>query len=135
MGAPRSGFLTHPWPQANAGWVDSGVDVAEGVPLSLAASGTAITANLDEYPAASSGPDGQGWNLGCGQYEGAPPPCALDGAPYGALVARIGADGDPFLVGSSLAFTPVASGDLYLAVNDNLDFYSDNAGYYVIVVQ
>ncbi len=121
--------------QADAGWVDSGFAVTADVPISITASGMAITADLSQYPGAISGPDGQDWNLGCGQYEGAPPPCAMNDALYGALVGKIGVDGEPFVIGSNFTFTPTASGDLYLTVNDNLAYYFDNDGYYLIFVQ
>jgi hypothetical protein len=118
--------------QADAGWVDSGFAVTADEPVSVTASGNSLTADLLQYPGAISGPDGQDWNLGCGQYEGAPPPCAMNDAPYGALVGRIGEDGEPFLIGSDLTFTPATSGDLYLAVNDNIGYYDDNSGSYRI---
>ena len=115
-------------------WVSTGLFVEEGQTAHLTTEGVAITAPLASYPGARSGPEGQVWNLGCGQYEGAPPPCALDDAPYGSLVARIGQYGQPFLIGGAAEVTWPASGSLYLAVNDNLGFYSDNlAGFTVLV--
>jgi hypothetical protein len=118
---------------ADVEWVSTGISVEEGQTVYLRTRGVAITAPLATYPAALSGPDGQVWNLGCGQYEGAPPPCALDDAPYGALVGRVGPSGDPFLIGGASWFTAPTSGHLYLTVNDNLGFYSDNlAGFTVL---
>jgi hypothetical protein len=120
---------------ANTGWVDSGIDLAGGTEVTMTAYGEAVTADLNEYPGSISGPDGQDWNLWCGQYEGAPPPCAMNDAPYGALVGKIGEDGEPFFIGSNFPFTPTAGGDLYLAVNDNLGYYDDNSGSYMIFIQ
>lgn len=118
---------------AGAAWVNTGVLVERGQAVHLVALGVAITAPLAWFPGARSGPDGQTWNLGCGEYEGAPPPCALDGAAYGALVGRVGASGNPFLIGGASSFIPPASGDLYLIVNDNLESYWDNlAGFTVL---
>jgi len=114
--------------------VSTGIFVEGGNTVHLVTQGVAITGPLATFPGARSGPDGQVWNLGCGQYEGAPPPCALDDAPYGALVGRVGPSGDPFLIGGASSFASPASGYLYLVVNDNLGFYSDNlAGFTVLL--
>ena len=118
---------------AGTEWVNSGILVEAGQTVYLTTKGVAITGPLKWFPGAISGPDGQVWNLGCGEYEGAPPPCALDGAPYGALVGRVGPSGEPFLLGGASSFSPPASGWLYLTVNDNLGFYLDNlAGFTVL---
>jgi hypothetical protein len=58
----------------------------------------------------------------------------MDGAPYGALVGKIGEDGEPFLIGSNYTFTATTSGDLYLAVNDLLPYYDDNSGNYMVFI-
>src|SRR5512134_1709116 len=63
---------------ADVEWVSTGIFVEEGQTISLVTRGKAITGPINIYPGARSGPGGQTWNLGCGQYEGAPPPCALD---------------------------------------------------------
>ena len=117
---------------AGAEWVNTGIIVAEDQEVYLDTQGVAITAPLAGYPGAISGPDGQVWNLGCGEYTGAPPPCALEHAPYGALVGRVGPSGESFLIGGASSFIPPASGTLYLTVNDNLGSYWDNlAGFTV----
>ena len=126
-----SGNFTLP---AKAGWMDSGIDVTAGTELTITAYGEAATADLNWYPNSFSGPDGQD-GLGCGDYEVAPPPCALDYGPYGALVGKIGNDGEPFFIGANFTFTPTVSGELYLAVNDNLGFYEDNSGAYGIFIK
>ncbi len=58
----------------------------------------------------------------------------MENAPFGALVGKIGDNGTPFLIGSQFSFTPEASGDLYLAVNDYLVYYSDNYGNYMVFI-
>lgn len=118
---------------ANVEWVSTGIHVEQGQVINLVTHGLAITGPLNIYKASKSGPDGQVWNLGCGQYEGAPPPCALDDAPYGALVGRVGPYGEPFLIGGSSSFTAPANGNLYLAVNDNLGFYADNLSGFTVL--
>ena len=134
VAAPRVLAATRPvHVAADAEWVNSGILVEEGETAYLETQSVAITAPLKWYPGAISGPDGQVWNLGCGEYEGAPPPCALNGAPYGALVGRIGPAGESFLIGGASSFTSPESGLLYLSVNDNLGFYLDNlAGFTVL---
>jgi hypothetical protein len=54
-------------------------------------------------------------------------------APYGALVGKIGT-GAAFLVGKKITFTAKSTGILYLAVNDNLPWYGDNAGGYTVTI-
>jgi hypothetical protein len=115
---------------ADAGWVDSGFVLQAGQPATLSAYGQAITARINVFgPGSVSGPAGQ-LSI-CPNYDGAPA-CAMEYAPYGALVGRIGVDGTPFLIGSGLTFTPESSGALYLAVNDLLPYYADNYGNYMV---
>lgn len=115
---------------ANAGWVDSGFSAQTGQSVTITAYGQVVTAPINVFGRGSvSGPDGQ-WNI-CPNYDGAPP-CAMENAPFGALVGRIGVDGTPFLIGSNSTFTAEASGDLYLAVNDLLIYYGDNYGNYMV---
>lgn len=118
---------------ADVEWVSTGIFMEEGQTVSLFTQGLVITGTPNIYKGSKSGPNGQVWNLGCGQYEGAPPPCALDNAPYGALVGRVGPFGEPFLIGGAPTFVSPASGNLYLAVNDNLGFYSDNLSGFTVL--
>jgi hypothetical protein len=59
--------------------------------------------------------------------------CLLDGAPYGALIGKIG-NGTPFLIGSTRWMTAAEGGTLYLAVNDNYIYYEDNSGTYTVTI-
>jgi len=131
--APRALAATSPIRvPADAGWVDTGITVVEGQEVYIKTLGVAITGPLEWFPGAISGPDGQIWNDGCGEYIGAPPPCALDYKPYGALVGWVEGS-EPFLLGGASSFIPMADGTLYLAVNDNLIYYWDNlAGFTVL---
>jgi hypothetical protein len=110
-------------------WFDCGIDLVEGVPVKLVGKGKAATADLDLFPGAWSGPDGQIYL--CWKFDGVSP-CALEHKPYGALLGRIGLTGEPFVIGSSLTFTPTTSGRLYVIANDNLPYYADNYGSYVV---
>jgi glucose dehydrogenase len=115
---------------ANAGWVDSSFVLQASQQITITAHGQAITAPINVFGSGSvSGPNGQ-WNI-CPNYDSAPP-CAMDNAPYGALVGKIGANGTPFLIGSNDTFTAGSSGELYLAVNDLLLYYADNYGNYMV---
>jgi hypothetical protein len=118
--------------KANAAWVDSKALVTAGEKVNLKTKGVAITAPLRQNPNSRSGPAGQSWNMRCGEYVDAPPPCALNNAPYGALVGKIG-DGTPFLIGASKSFIAAGSGTLWFAVNDNLNFYDDNKGGFIVI--
>jgi len=118
---------------AGVEWVSTGMFIEEGQTIYLFTQGLAITATPNIYKGSKSGPEGQVWGLGCGQYDGAPPPCALDDAPYGALVGKVGPFGQPFLIGRASSFIAPASGNLYLVVNDNLGFYSDNLGGFTVL--
>jgi hypothetical protein len=111
---------------ADAGWVASGVFFTTGDSFDLRANGMAITGPLSEYPGARSGPDGQ--TTLCLVAEVPFTPCALEGAPYGALVGKIGVGGTPFLIGSGGSFVAGNSGELFLSVNDNQTFFGDNRG-------
>jgi hypothetical protein len=119
---------------ADVEWVSTGISLESGQTVYLSAEGLTITAPIKWYFGSHSGPAGQEWGLGCGQYEGATQPCALDDAPYGALVGRVSPDGEPFLIGGASKFTAPSSGPLYLAVNDNLGFYNDNLGGFTVIL-
>lgn len=115
---------------ANVSWQDTGIRVEQGQVLTISASGAAITSA--DVAGSSSGPAGQ--SVMCPDPNNpavAESPCLLNGAPYGALVGRIGA-GAPFLVGASYQTTAAAAGKLFLGVNDHLDAASvgDNQGGY-----
>jgi hypothetical protein len=117
--------------QANVIWAYSGTNLTAGQPITINASGETTTADLNQFPTAKSGPDGQ-VNI-CPNYAGAPA-CAMDGVPYGALIGKIGTSGSPFVIGSHLTFTPSLSGNLYLIINDLLPYYTDNTGSYSIII-
>lgn len=124
----EGGFATVRVP-AHIEWVDSGVAVDAGDVVSIVAMGRALTGPLATFPEAISGPDGQATL--CLVAEVPFTPCALEGAPYGALVGRV--DGITFLVGAASGpLVMPASGTLELAVNDNTGFYDDNRAGYVV---
>lgn len=116
---------------ADSDWVNTGIMVYADQEITLKVNGQAITGPLNEYPDAISGPEGQPYlcsDLGYPEYA-----CALDGAPYGALIGRIGLDGEPFYIGDASSITPAADGMLYLIVNDNTMLYYDNNSGFTVV--
>ena len=123
--SPAYAAPPHCYLSADVIWLDCGIDLVEGVPVTIKAKGKAATADLDIFPDAWSGPNGQ--ITLCWKFDGVSP-CALEHKPYGALVGKIGTTGEPFMIGSSLTFVPETSGRLYVIVNDNLPYYSDNYG-------
>jgi hypothetical protein len=114
---------------ASIEWVDSGIDVSIGDLINLETHGLAITGPLDEYPEAKSFSEGQITTCVDGAVPGMV--CVLNGAPFGALIGKIGSD--VFLIGSAGSFTASSIGRLYLTVNDFSGTYSDNLGRFTVV--
>ncbi len=112
---------------ANIEWIDTGIEVSEGVVIDIKANGKAITGPINEYgQGVISGPEGQETICYTGEYM-----CSLDGAPFGALVGRVGESGTPFFIGAGPINSP-ESGILFLVVNDYSGTYYDNqAGFTV----
>lgn len=123
---------------ALAGWTHSGVAVAQGQTVSVSAVGRAFTTrpwqvgstyfppNPGSGRAGESGPAGQiytctSWDAGT---------CLVEGAPYGALVGRIGTT--TFVIGDASSFVAPESGELELAVNDAAEWLFDNSGGYTV---
>lgn len=118
---------------ATVEWTFTGLKVQTGQELWVNSVGYACTAA--EYGIGStSDPGGQTEGLGCGLYEGAPPPCALNFAPYGMLIGKIvtSKGNVVFAIGNADKIVAPASGKLYLSINDNLGFYDDNLGRYLV---
>lgn len=104
-------------------WIDSGVEIGAGDQVLLSATGSINT--WGDKSGSNSDPDGQ-YKKTCGDVK-----CPLQGADYGALIGRVG-KGDKFLVGTSMRFSAVADGNLYLTVNDWE--CSDNSGEFSVVI-
>lgn len=99
---------------ATAGWVDTGIPVVMGDAIEINATGLGSPNGVDFY-----GPDGDGGDcVTC--------LVTIAGSRY-ALVGSVGAaPGSEFVVGSTFAGTAPATGNLFLAFND--DVFGDNAG-------
>lgn len=105
--APTGCYRSYHVDAANNGWLDTGMDVIAGQPLSLTASGTACL--IGQFCA---GPEGYpGWG----------------GIIMNALLyGKIGTDGQAFPVGASFQGNASRTGRLYLMVSDS--YYPDNSG-------
>ena len=117
---------------ADPGWTATGVTLDAGSTYSLHVGGQAITAPASVFApfpggfGGVSGPEGQPFT--CVDFTGGT--CLLDGAPFGALIGRIG-DGTPFVIGAATVLHAQASGLLFLAVNDYLEFDDNQGGFSV----
>jgi hypothetical protein len=114
-------------------WTDTGTQAVQGQAYNIAASGM-LQFNGDANalsPPTGRADRGPGIDAPCwtghshGNYPDPQAPCL-------ALIGKIGPNGAPFFVGSTLNLVAPASGELFLGVNDwNL---SDNAGGWVAMV-
>jgi len=111
--------LAQPSPATLAGmWQGTGVTVTTGQLVTVGVSGTQTWISGGQSYTAGGNPSDP--------TVGANSP--MPGAPRMALVGRIGTAGAPFLVGTFVQVTAGASGQLYLAPNDDWYAISDNSG-------
>ena len=125
---------------AAAGWTATGVTVQQGQVVDADATGRAFTTRpwrIGEtyFPpqqgtgrAGESGPGGQPYT--CTSWDGGT--CLAEGAPFGALIGRIG--GTTFVVGDTASFVAPATGELDLAVNDAAEWLFDNSGGFTVAL-
>jgi hypothetical protein len=92
---------------ARKGFVDTGVDIAVGDRVAIAATGT-----IFHDPTSSTGPNGVAERRDLSQFS------VIDSENHGALIGRIGDAGPPFGVGSDFSSASLAPGRLFLGVND-----------------
>ena len=104
---------------ANRAWSPTALTVQKGDRLHFTASGT-IQLSRDESDIA--GPDGS--------KTGRRP--AINGLPAGELIAKVGANGQPFPIGRDGVITMPEAGQLILGVND--DGFSDNGGTFQVTI-
>jgi hypothetical protein len=103
---------------SNGNWSDTGVHVAYGESLSIAATGEIRI----EAEGGALGPDGTGESCGLE----CPAPALSRGALVGKIISGQKGFDTPFLVGSSFEHLMTDAGTLFLIVND--DSYDDNEG-------
>ena len=104
------------------GWVDTGLQVVDGEPLSITASGRVVVRQSDRFGQkfeATVSPEGTFMVHDGIQDQQFPLPSGSHGpAPCFCLMGRIGENGKPFFVGKSKSWQASNSGRLQLAVND-----------------
>ena len=102
-------------------WQSTGVRVHPGDVLTLKAEGSWLY-TPDEY----HGPQGH-------RHYRAPSFYPLPSVPGGALIGRIGEDGDPRYVGANTRWQAQREGMIYLRIDD--DILSDNEGFVTVDIQ
>ncbi len=107
---------------ANQGWVPTGIRVVDGQFVGFSVQGEARLSGDDDDRASAAG------SLKGRYAAGAP----LPGVLAGALIGRVG-NGAPFGIGNQGSIRMPATGELFLAVND--DNLGDNAGGFVVDVR
>lgn len=104
------------------GWTDTGVEVTEGEPISISASGRVVVRQSDRWGQkfeATVNPEGTFLVHDGIQDQNFPLPSGSHGpAPCFCLIGRIGDEGKPFFVGKAKSWPASATGRLQLAVND-----------------
>jgi hypothetical protein len=113
---------------ANVRWVDTGIYVNQGQRL-LISSGYGGYNLQDDNPNWNANSFGMlGADIICENN------CVINGKNYGVLVAKIN-EGEPFLATIDYSeFIIPANGELYLTVNDCVDCYDDNSGYFDVII-
>lgn len=104
--------------QGSRKWLDTGIQVSPHLGLKITAAGQ-VDLWPDQPGQYMSGPDGQGGGARAAMMVGARPlrgGVGGVGGVGGELLARIGEDGTPFVVGSRFARTPKETGKLYLQI-------------------
>lgn len=104
------------------GWVDTGVVVLDGEPISITASGRVVVRQSDRFGQkfeATVSPEGTFMVHDGIQDQSFPLPSGSHGpAPCFCLMGRIGDSGKPFFVGKAKSWQAANGGRLQLAVND-----------------
>lgn len=105
-------------------WRNSGVQVTKNKHYQISATGQWRT-----YPTCNfTGPDGVGlYTSLC--YKTPLFPAVIDGFSHSSLIAKIGATGTPFVVGSDYEFDAQNNGILFFRINDALNYTGDNEGF------
>ena len=107
---------------ANQPWTPTGITVRKGDRLSLSTTGQ-VQLSADSNDVAT--PDG----ARSGRYAAR---SRMPRTLAGALIGRIGTNGQPFGIGSQTSITAPAAGQLFLGVND--DSYADNQGSFQVTI-
>jgi hypothetical protein len=108
---------------ASQPWTSSGISVRKGQRLTFTSTGEIQLSDDGNDMATASGAKNA-------RYAANAP---MRNVLAGALIGRIGTNGQPFAIGSTATITAPAAGILYLGVND--DGFADNRGNFQVVVR
>lgn len=119
---------------ARSVWQQSGLDVRAGDRLLVKASGTWSCGNKKEEVDADGYPNNAKYFHY--YFDPASSPRQLAGAPYGALLMRIGESGRPVMIGRARKLTVTESGRVLFDVNEAADarYRRDNRGYLTVEI-
>lgn len=120
-GAPDGQGIAVP---ANQAWTATGITVRQGEVLTFNTTGEARLSNDPADIAGSAGSKSQ---------RKAPANAPIPGALAGALVGRVGSNGEIIAIGDQTRVTMPAAGQLFLGIND--DHVTDNSGGFRVNVQ
>jgi hypothetical protein len=109
--------------QANQPWTSTGVTVRTGQTLTFSTTGNVQLSDDTNDVADANGSKGARYAAGA----------QIKTVLAGALIGRIGTNGQPFAVGNQTTIVAPAAGLLYLGVND--DGFADNKGNFQVVVK
>jgi hypothetical protein len=114
--------------QPQSWWNDTGIDVHQGDEIVIDASNH--VGSINPGFGSSFGPEGQvgnepnkNWNASLA-YRSGGTRCW-----FGSLIGKVGEDGTAFCVGETATETASASGRLYLAFNDGVNFMDNNGSW------
>lgn len=121
---------------ANVEWVSTGIWLYSdwvGSDVNIKTTGTVMT--VQGAQASQSGPEGQPDAI-CEDtvvFDEVVLTCALEGAPFGQLIGRVG--DVVFPISDANSFEIPRNGFLYLTVNDFLGTYFDNTGGFTVLIE
>ncbi len=105
-------------------WTDTGMQVVQGQPYRINASGFVTDAGQ------AIGPAGLGSTGVCAGAD--PRRLVAFNAPCGGLIGKIGPAGSSFYVGRTRTLTAPVSGELFLGYNDVVGTFGDNSGAWAV---
>jgi len=112
----------------NEGWVDTGIDLRNGQTVAIQADGQAKMATTIPFMTIPSRPDGlENYDTRQQTLKYIAP-----GLQACALVAKVGANGQPFLVGDRVSFNNQVEGRLYMAPN-NFKFKGSSGSWQITI--
>lgn len=106
---------------ATLDWIDTGIELRKGQKIEFYSDGEIC---LKNEPGNCCSPDGIAGRTSFW--------ATMEAVNLGALIGKIGDEGEPFLIGSQKQGTIYGGGRLYLGINDSI--HNDNSGYFNVTV-